>query len=158
MTGEHVELRLRSVSSWTVGRDGTFVDDLEVLAARGIIDDYEVRMVPGKIPLDPDVEVSPREATVRERVREMFEWADDRSYDLPAFGRRTVPQPELHGLAVQVLPLATLAGYEDGQLQWMAPYSDGDDHVSVQDRLDELAERAPPTPGERSEAAIALGD
>lgn len=159
MTGERVELRLRSVSSWTVGRDGTFVDDLEVLDTRGVIDGYEVTMIPDHVPLDPDLEVSPREATVRERVREMMAWADERGYDLPALDRiKRVPQPGVGDVEVRVLPLATLAGYEDGELQWMAPYADGERNVSVQDRLDELAARASPSPDEGSETALAAGD
>ena len=54
MPRERVERWLRSVSSWAVGRDGTFVDDLETLADRGVVEDYEVRMTDGHVPVAPE--------------------------------------------------------------------------------------------------------
>ncbi len=159
MPCERVELWVRSASSWTVGRDGTFVDDLAALPARGVVEDYEVVVTDGQVPLDPDLDVSPREATVRARVREIKEWADGHGYDLPAFRRtRAVPRPDGSDVEVQVLPLAVLAGFEGERLTWMAPYSDGDRHVSVQDKLDELARRSPSDPDDGPEKAVAVAD
>jgi len=139
---EHVELRLRSASSWTVGRDGTFVDDLEALAAEGAIDDYEVKMWSDHVPVDDGRELSETEREVRERVETIEAWADEHGYELPGFTETTKARGfDGPRYEATVLPLATLLGFEDGELRWMAPYSDGDEHVAVQDRLDELAAR-----------------
>jgi hypothetical protein len=144
---ETVELWLRSMSSWTVGRQGTFVDDLEVLTARGVVDGYGVKMWDRHVPVDGDLHLTRRERRVRERVDAARSWADEQDYDLPAFSRTTTAGTfqgvDREGYEATVLPLAVLFGYEGGDLQWVAPYSDGDDHVSVQDRLDELASRLP---------------
>ena len=146
---EHVELWLRSISSWSVGREGTFVDDLEALAARGAIEDYEVNMWNDHVPVESDDDLTPRERRIRERVAAIRSWADERGYELPALSRtRTVGEFQGvpgEGYEATVLPLAVLVAFEDGELQWMAPYSDGDEHVAVQDRLDELAGRLPDT-------------
>lgn len=142
---ERVELWLRSVSSWTVGREGTFVDDLEALDTQDVIEDYEVSMWNEHVPVDSKYDLTEKERTVRERVAAIREWADERDYDLPAFSRTTrvgeAPGVDGPSYEATVLPLAVLVGFEDGDLAWMAPYSDGDEHVSVQDRLDELSAR-----------------
>ena len=143
---ERVELWLRSVSSWTVGRKGAFVDDLAALSAQGTIEDYEVNMWNDHVPVDGVHDLTPREQTVRDRVDTIHEWAEENDYDLPAFSRSTkVRGFDGPSYEATVLPLAVLAGFEDGELQWMAPYSDeeADEHVSVQDRLDDLASRPP---------------
>lgn len=143
MSVDHVELWLRSVSSWTVGRKGEFVDDLEVLSASGFIDDYEVNMWNDHVPDDGVHDLSPREETVRDRVAAIREWAGERDYELPAFSRSTkVRGFDGPSYEATVLPLAVLVGFEGEELRWMAPYSDGDEHVSVQDRLDELTARS----------------
>lgn len=141
---EHVELWLRSVSSWTVGRNGEFVDDLEALSAQGVIDNYEVTMWNDHVPVDGAHDLSAREETVRDRVDAIHDWADEHDYELPAFSRSTkVRGFDGPSYEATVLPLVVLVGFEDGELQWTAPYSDGDEHVSVQDRLEELAARPP---------------
>jgi hypothetical protein len=142
---EHVELWLRSASSWTVGRDGTFVDDLDALDAQGVLEAYEVLMWGDHVPVDDGDDLTPRERRVRDRVDAVRAWADDRGYDLPALSRTTKVRGFGEGPSYEatVLPLAALLGFEDGDLQWVAPYSDGDEHVAVQDRLDELAARSP---------------
>jgi hypothetical protein len=149
---EHVELWLRSMSSWTVGRDGTFVDDLEVLSAQDIIEDYEVNMWNDHVPVDAEGDLTSRERTIRERVESIRSWADEHGYELPAFSRTTtVGEFEMidgSGVEATVLPLAVVAGFEDGDLQWMAPYTDGEEHVAVQDRLDELASRLETSDGD----------
>jgi hypothetical protein len=141
---EQVELWLRSASSWTVGRDGTFVDDLAALDARDVVEEYDVRMWNDHIPDDDGRDLTEREQEVRERVEAIREWADGQGYELPAFSRTTKARgyggPRYEAT---VLPLAVLLGHENGDLAWMAPYTDGDEHVSVQDRLDELAARVP---------------
>jgi hypothetical protein len=142
---EHVELWLRSASSWTVGRDGTFVDDLEALAAQGVLEDYEVLMWGEHVPVEDGDDLTAREQRVRDRVDAVRAWADERGYDLPALSRTTKVCGFGEGPSYEatVLPLAALLGFEDGELQWVAPYSDGEEHVAVQDRLDELAARSP---------------
>lgn len=152
---EHVELWLRSVSSWTVGRKGAFVDDLAALTARGIIADYEVNMWNDHVPVDAAHDLTPREQRVRDRVEAIHEWAGERDYDLPAFSRSTkVRGYEGPSYEAIVLPLAVLLGVEDGDLRWMAPYTDGDEHVAVQDRLDELAARPPESAEDADRPAV----
>jgi hypothetical protein len=155
---EHVELWLRSVSSWTVGREGTFVDDLDALAAQDVIDDYEVTMWNDHVPLDAERDLTAKEATVRGRVETIESWAEAYDYDLPAFSRTkqigTGPGFDGPTYVATVLPLAVLLGFEDGGLQWMAPYTDGDEHVSVQDRLDELAARPVDPESDREEQLV----
>lgn len=139
---ERVELWLRSMSSWTVGRAGTFVEDLEGLSGQGIVGAYEVNMWNDHVPTEgtSDLGEGEAEAAARERVEAVHEWADERGYELPAFTRsKTVRRFGGPSYEATVVPLAALLGFEDGELQWMAPYSDGDGHVSVQGRLDELA-------------------
>lgn len=155
---ERVELWLRSASSWTVGREGTFVDDLEALDAQDAIEGYEVAMWNDHVPVESDHDLTEKERAVRERVGEVRVWADEHGYDLPAFSRTTelgaVPGRDRPTVEATVLPLATLMGFEDGDLEWVAPYSDGDEHVSVQDRLDELAARPVTPDGEREDQLV----
>jgi hypothetical protein len=155
---EHVELWLRSVSSWTVGREGTFVDDLEALEAAGVIEDYDVAMWNDHVPVAADRDLTEREQRIRERVEAVRAWADEHGYDLPALSRTTEvgAAPGLDGPTYEatVLPLATLIGFEDGDLAWMAPYSDGDEHVAVQDRIEELAAQSVGDGDGRSEQLV----
>lgn len=159
MRGERIELWLRPLSSWTVGRTGSFADDLATLEARGIVESYDVDTWSKQVPVDPDRELTPREAALRERVRTFEEWAADRGYDLPAFSRtRKVRTRDGTTYEARLLPLVALAGYDGDDLAWMAPYSDGDRHVSVPDRLDELAARPPDDHTGRSEGTWAGAD
>lgn len=140
---ERVELWIRSMSSWTVGREGTFVDDIEELVDAGVVDDYEVTMWNDHVPVEPERELTRREALVRDRVDAIREWADEQGYELPAFSRsKKVRGFDGPSYEATVLPLAVLIGFDDGAVEWMAPYSDGETHVSVQDRLDELSAAA----------------
>lgn len=152
---ETVELWLRSVSSWTVGREGTFVDDLGALAEAGAVADYEVRMWNDHVPVDPNRALTASEETVHDRVDAMATWADERGYELPALYRTTKVRG-LDGPSYEawVLPLAALLGFADEDLVWMAPFSDGDEHVSVQDRLDRLAAGPHDRPAGREQDTI----
>lgn len=137
MTDQHLlqaELVVRnSVPTAAVERVEEVADRLERLSAGDDLSAVDV----DQWPLEHGHALDARSR--RDLLDDLRSWADRHDYSLePAFRSRTVTQsmideqPTVERLSV---PLVTLLVYEEGDLVWVAPCTDGDDVHTVEDCL-----------------------
>lgn len=106
------------------------VGELDRLESEGVLE-YEVRTWPD------EVEVDDASSDLLSTVRTFERWGERVGVSLePCFDQRTYEQ-QITGESGEVLTLpgVALAAYADGELVTVVPYSDGADHVTVDQYL-----------------------
>lgn len=136
------ELWVRSLSPQGVrDRQTSVVRQLESLAGEGTIDDSSVLVVGRELPARRGDVITDFGQYLLDRIADFHEWAtvNDRSLG-PLFEPETVRSSIAGEIERRVvLPVFTLAEYQDGALRFVAPCRDPESVWTVQDRLDHLA-------------------
>lgn len=142
VSGVHCELWVRSLSPRGVrDRQATLVRRLAALAGAGTIDDYGVLVVGRELPARPADAVTDFGRYLLDRIADFQSWAavNDRSLG-SLFEPETVRSTIAGGTDRRiVLPVFTLAEYDDGALRFVAPCQGEAAVWTVQDRLAHLA-------------------
>lgn len=140
---DEIELCVRSLSPTAAReRQQAIVGRLEALAERDVVDEVDVSVWGDRIRLDGDERTT--SSAVHERMERLRSWAAASGRSLePVFQRRTGQSSLMGGhYDVLVLPMMGLVEYRDGRVSHVAPSRDGDDLVSVSDRVARLSEAA----------------
>lgn len=137
-TSRRAELYVRSLRpEGMTAHQNEVLDRLTTLADGSVLTDWTVRVWGKQAPATPSDTRTEAGADALDRVDAFREWAalNDRSLT-PAFDVREVDS-SLTGERYRALvfPTHLLAEYEDGRLDCVTPHSDGDDVVTVSDRL-----------------------
>jgi hypothetical protein len=117
---------------------------LRDLEASGRFDDVTVRLWGKRVGVSTNGALTESGSTVRERVAAFEAWAGEADCSLAPFFERVERSSGVTGDRdeAQVLPAVALAEYRGGEVGHVAPCTDGETVVTVEDRLGELeAER-----------------
>lgn len=145
MSGEttSVHLFVRSLSpSGARDRPSTIVDRLEKLVDEGHISEFHVSVWGNEVELATSATTHGDGQMILEHVAAFRSWADDRRVTLEGFQQREVTTLTGETHAVLTLPVIVLAEYTNGELSWVAPFSDDGRIRTVDDRLAALASGA----------------
>ncbi len=120
------------------------IDQLETLAARGQIDDYEVNIWTKEIRLSGPLEGTRYYQTVIDHFTAFQEWADETGVMLNAAFKTQSVDCEITGETYRVLslPCICLAVYEDGELCAVYPHASGEMSQTASSCLEQLASAA----------------
>lgn len=157
-----VELWVRSLYPAGVERrQEAVLARLERLAARDRIASFELLLAGEKVGLGSAAARTAVGRRTLDRFEQFRGWADrtDRSLE-PVFEVRTVDSAFTgERFRTVSFPSISVAEYVDGELRHVAPHTDGDTVVTVDDRLAQLAERPRPVAGNEGVAgAVHPGD
>lgn len=141
-----VELYVRSLApASSHSCQESVLERLEWLASRGHVADFEVHVWGSRF--DPSGASARTVAGrfVRERLATFTEWADRNGLSIRTFFDERPVRSSVTGedYTAVVLPTMTLAEYVDGELEFVAPCSDGETVHTVEDRLAELTPEEP---------------
>lgn len=116
------------------------IERLDELEAGGYIDEFTVNVWGRQISLSTAAARTDAGQFVLDRVDEFRAWAaeTDRSVDSFFETRRVESEITDQEYAALVLPVLTLAEYRDDELAYVAPCTDGETVVTVEDRIDVL--------------------
>lgn len=137
-------------SSLAGERRRTVRRELDRLESRDLLE-YEVRTWPDEVELDD----APEE--LLSTVREFERWSDREGVSLrPCLDRRSYDRP-ITGESGELvcLPCVALAAYDADGLATVVPYTDGEEHVTVDDYLGWLGTSGRGADRRRLEAGIA---
>lgn len=167
MTGDtdatpRVELCVRSLCPGAVNdQQERVIERLDRLAAAGAITGYDVVVWGARVAFDSASARTDAGERALERYERFRRWAveNDRSIR-PGFELRSVDvRTTGESYTAVVFPALALAEYVDGEVEHVAPCTEGDRRHTLRDRLDDLAATAersrpsavgtPPVAGER---------
>lgn len=136
-----VDLHVRSLAPGPgQSQQERVIERLDDLETGGYVDEFTVNVWGRQVSLSSAVARTDAGQFVLDRVEEFREWAagTDRSIDSFFETRRVESSITDQEYAALVLPALTLAEYRDGDLAYVAPCTDGETVVTVEDRLDTL--------------------
>ena len=143
-----VDLHVRSLTPRAGnGRQEAVIERLERLADTGRIHEFNVHVWGRQVSLSTAAARTDAGQNVLNRVEMFREWAADTDRSISSFfeTRRVDSRMTEESYAALVLPMFTLAEYHGGELTYVAPCTDGDDVVTVTDRLDTLEQHGTTT-------------
>ncbi|WP_435197076.1 HTH domain-containing protein [Natronomonas sp. EA1] len=149
MTAEEtvtIELFVRSLSPTAAHeRQDELIERLSALAERGTIADYDVEVWGDAIPLNGAAADTPRCKAIRDHVEALRTWGEVNGVELPE-GLTPTETSGMLGESREVVrpPTVTLVEYRDGELEAIAPRTEGGTTYTVADHLDSLTEEAEP--------------
>ncbi|WP_435334013.1 HTH domain-containing protein [Haloarchaeobius sp. TZWWS8] len=137
--GTRLELWLRPSCEWMCRHEKGLVECAKELEDRGVVDEVRVEQWGKYAPYYPDDATTESERRTSERLADYRAWADQTGTELRAFSRTAVLQRGGKPVTMQILPLVALASYDESDdLLWVVPHGEGDEAVSVTQRLESL--------------------
>jgi hypothetical protein len=145
-TPPHIELYVRSLlPTGAHERQEAVIEQLERLEQEDVIADFSVIVWGKQIARDSAAAHTEEGRYILNRVAEFKQWALSNNVSLESFYQTTTVDtevaPEPH--TAMTLPVMGLAEYQDGELQHVAPCTDGDVVHTIMDRLDRLEDGRP---------------
>ena len=140
-----MELYVRSLAPRAAhDQQEALVERLETLDSREHIADYTVHVWGSRLDPSSAVARTGDGQFVRERVQTFRNWAAENGLSTGSFFEEEPVESSITGeeYTVLTLPTAALAEYVDGELEFVAPCTNGETVYTISDRLEELADAA----------------
>jgi len=136
-------------------RQEAAVERLQELAESGRLSDLTVRMWGKQMRRSSPAAYTEEGKVVFDRVDRFTEWAEETDRSLEPFFEERDHHSEFTGESDTsvVLPAVALAEYRDDDLVHLAPHTDGDRQVTVEERIAALADDAAAEPDPQPVAA-----
>ncbi|WP_225334843.1 HTH domain-containing protein [Halomicrobium urmianum] len=155
----HIELYVRSLlPDGAHERQEAVVERLERLEREDAVADFSVIVWGKQIARDSAAAHTEEGRYILNRVAEFKQWALSNNVSLKSFYQTKDVESEVTGesYTTMVLPVMGLAEYQDGELQHVAPCSDGDVVHTIMDRLERLEAGEPSAIEEESRGATVV--
>ncbi|MFB6084002.1 MAG: HTH domain-containing protein [Halorientalis sp.] len=153
-----LELYVRTLSPpGARGRQEQVIERLQRLEDEGDIDDFYVKVWGRQIDPTTTAAETDQGEFILNRIAEFKQWALANNTTLESFYQTREQSSSITGQdhTTIVLPKMGLAEYRGGELEQVAPCTDGDDVYSVVDHLDALERRVADQPRAAEPAVVA---
>lgn len=154
-----IELYVRSLlPAGAHERQEAVIEQLQRLDREDKIDDFSVIVWGKQVARDSAAAHTEEGQYILNRVAEFKQWALSNNVSLESFYQKKEVASEVteESYTAMVLPVMGLAEYHDGELQHVAPCTDGDVVHTIMDRLERLEAGEPPAIEEESHGATVV--
>ncbi|ACV47888.1 MULTISPECIES: HTH domain-containing protein [Halomicrobium] len=142
----HIELYVRSlVPDGAHERQAAVIERLETLDQNDAIEDFSVIVWGKQVSRESAAAHTEEGRYILNRVAEFKQWALSNNVSLESFYQTTEISSEItDDYSAMILPVMGLAEYAGGELQHVAPCTNGDVVHTIMDRLERLEAGEPP--------------